>query len=157
MTGEELRSHEVEEGEILSSSEGLGGFPIANMKSDEEPTHKEESGEYQSSGKRLSDPLVTDTKLDDHVSGSDDHGTVVEVGLGVDRELAHSPVVADQIVDQGARFLVADTVLGARSTTVENSGCPVQVQSQVRVGSDLNFPISEAGCGLADSEVPRLI
>ena len=53
--------------------------------------------------------------------------------------------------------MVANIVLGARSTTVENSGCPVQVQSQVRVGSDLNFPISEAGCGLADSEVPRLI
>ena len=53
--------------------------------------------------------------------------------------------------------MVTDTVLRARSTTVENSGCPVQVQSQVRVGSDLNFPISEVGCGLADSEVPRLI
>ena len=53
--------------------------------------------------------------------------------------------------------MVTDTVLGARSTTVENSGCPIQVQSQVRVGSDLNFPIFEAGCGLADSEVPRLI
>ena len=25
------------------------------------------------------------------------------------------------------------------------------------MGSDLNFPIFEVGCGLADSEVPRLI
>ena len=25
------------------------------------------------------------------------------------------------------------------------------------MGSDLNFPISEVGCGLVDSEVPRLI
>ena len=157
VTGEGSGSHEDEEGEIPSSGEGLGGFPVANMKSDEELTHKEESREYQSSGKRLSDPFVTDTKPDDHVSSSDDHDTVVKAGLGVDKEPAHSPVVADQIVDQGAGFLVVDTVLGARSTTVENSGCPIQVQSQVRVGSNLNFPIFEAGCGLADSEVPRLI
>ena len=46
MTGEGSGSHEVEEGEIPSSGERLGGFPIADMKSDEEPTHKEESGEY---------------------------------------------------------------------------------------------------------------
>ena len=148
MTGKGSRSHEDEEGEIPSSGEGLGGFPVANMKSDEELTHKEESREYQSFGKRLSDPFVTDTKPDDRVSGSDDHDIVVKAGLGVDRELTHSPVVTDQIVDQRAGFLVVDTVLGARSTTVENSGCPIQVQSQVRVGSNLNFPIFEAGCGL---------
>ena len=67
VTGEGLGSHEDKEGEIPSSDEGLGGFPVADMKSNEEPTHKEESGEYQSSGERLSDPLVTDTKLDDRV------------------------------------------------------------------------------------------
>ena len=155
--GEGSGSHEDGEGEIPSFGEGLGGFPVANMKFDKEPTHKEESGEYQSSSKRLSDPLMTDTKPNDRVSGSDDHDTIVEAGLGVDREPAHSLVVIDQIVDQGAGFLVANIVLGARSTTVENSGCPVQVQSQVRVGSNLNFPISEAGCGLTDLEVPRLI
>ena len=77
--------------------------------------------------------------------------------MSVDREPTHSPVVANQIADQGAGFLVANIVFGAHSTTVENSGCPVQVQSQVRVGSDLNFPISEVGCGSADFEVPRLI
>ena len=157
VTGEGLGSHEDEEGEIPSFDEGLGGFPVADMKSNEEPTHKEESGEYQSSGERLSDPLVTDTKPDDRVPGSNDHGTVVEAGLSVDREPTHSPVVANQIADQGVGFLVANIVFGAHSTTVENSGCPVQVQSQVRVGSDLNFPISEVGCGSADSEVPKLI
>ena len=67
VTGEGLGSHEDKEGEIPSSDEGLGGFPVADVKSNEEPTHKEESGEYQSSGERLSDPLVTDTKLDDRV------------------------------------------------------------------------------------------
>ena len=70
---------------------------------------------------------MTDMKPDNRVSGLDDHDTVVEAGLGVDREPAHSPIVADQIVDQGAGFLVANIVLGAHSTTVENSGCPVQV------------------------------
>ena len=157
MTGEGLGSHEDEEGEIPSFDEGLGGFPVADMKSNEEPTHKEESGEYQSFGKRLSDPLVTDTKPNDRVSGSNDHGIVVEAGLSVDREPTHSSIVANQIADQRARFLVTDIVLGARSTTVENSRCLIQVQSQVRVGSDLNFPISEVGCGSANSEVPRLI
>ena len=80
---------------------------------------------------------MIDTKPDNRVSGFDDDGTIVEAGLGVDREPAHSLVVADQIVDQGVGFLVADRVLGARSTIIENFGCPVQVQSQVRVGSDL--------------------
>nr|POF09046.1 hypothetical protein CFP56_38627 [Quercus suber] len=94
---------------------------------------------------------------DEHVSSSEDHGTDVEAGLSVVREPAHSPVVADQIVDHEARCLVADTVNGACSTTVLNFGCPIQVQSQVRGGSDLYFPISEVGRGLDDSEVPRLI
>ena len=76
-------------------------------------------------------------KPDDRVSGSNDDDTIVEVGLGVDKEPVHSLVVVDQIVDQGAGFLVVDRVLGARSTIVENFGCPVQVQSQVKVGSDL--------------------
>ena len=125
MIGQGSRSHKDEEGEIPSSGEGLGGFPVANMKPDEELTHKEESGEYQSSDKRLNDPFVTDTKPDDHVSGSDDHGTVVEAGLGIDREPTHSLIVTDQIVDQGAGFLVADTAVGARLTTIENFGCPV--------------------------------
>ena len=95
VTGEELGSHKDEEGKILSSGEGLGGFPVADMKSNEEPTYKEESGEYQSFSKRLSDPLVTNTKPEDRVSGSNDHGTVVEAGLSVDREPTHSPVVTD--------------------------------------------------------------
>ena len=157
VTGEGSGTHEDEKGEIPSSGEGLGGFPVADMKSDEEPTHMEESGEFQCSGERLSDPLVTDSKLVDRESGSVVHGTVVEADLSVDRAPACSPVVADQNVDQGTGFLVADTGLGARVTTVENSGCPVQVQSQVRVVSDLNVPISEVGCGSVDPEVSRLI
>ncbi|KAK7837788.1 adenine dna glycosylase [Quercus suber] len=157
VTGEGSGTHKDEEGEIPSSGEGLGGSPIADMNSDEGLTHKEESREFQSSGGRLSGPFVIDTKLDDHVLGSEDHGTVVEAGLSVDREPAHSPIVVDQIVDHGARFLVTDIVNGACSTTIENSGCPVQVQSQVRVRSDLYFPISEVGHGLVDFEVPRLI
>ena len=68
---------------------------------------------------------MTDTKPDDSVSGSDDHGVAVEASLSADREPAHSLVVDDQIVDQGAGFLVADTAVGARSITIENSGCPV--------------------------------
>nr|POE73585.1 hypothetical protein CFP56_44901 [Quercus suber] len=157
VTGEGSGTHEDEEGEIPSFDEGLGGSPIADMNSDEGPTHKEESKEFQSSGERLNGPFVIDMKPDDHVLGSEDHGTDVEAGLSVDREPAHSPVVADQIVDHGAGCLVADTVNGACSTIVENSGCPVQVQSKVRVGLDLYFPISEVGRGLGDSEVPRLI
>ena len=74
----------------------------------------------------------------------------------VDRESAHSLDVADHTVGQGAGLLVADTSFRACSTTVENSGCPIQVQSQLVVGSDLNIPIFEVGCGLIDSEVPKL-
>ena len=68
---------------------------------------------------------MTDTKPDDSVSGSDDHGVAVEASLSADREPAHSLVVDDQIMDQGAGFLVADTAVGARLTTIENFGCPV--------------------------------
>ncbi|KAL0008015.1 hypothetical protein SO802_009517, partial [Lithocarpus litseifolius] len=96
-------------------------------------------------------------KPDDRVSVSDDHGTVGEAVLSSDREPTHSPIVADQTGEQGAGFLVADTSFGAHSTTVENSGCPVQVQSQLVVGSDLNVSISEMVCGLIESEGPRLI
>ncbi|KAF3976445.1 hypothetical protein CMV_000376 [Castanea mollissima] len=70
--------------------------------------------------------------------------------------MAHSLDVIDQIVDQEAGFLVADTSFGAHSTAVENSGCPVQVQSQLVVGSGLNIPISEVARGLIESEFPRL-
>ncbi|KAF3973723.1 hypothetical protein CMV_002871 [Castanea mollissima] len=158
VTGEGSGTHEDEEGEIPSSGVGLGSSPADDTKSDEEPrTHKEEAGEFQSSGQRMSCPLVTVTKPDNCVSGSDDHGTVVEAVLSADRKPAHSPVVADQTVDQGAGFLVAETSFGARSTTAENSECPAQVQSQLVVGSDLNFPIFEVGCGFFESEVPRLI
>lgn len=156
-TGEGSGTHEDEEGEIPSSGEGLGGSPVADMNSDEGSTHKEESREFQSSGARLSGPSVTDMKPDEHVSSSEDHGTDVEAGLSVVREPAHSPAVTDQIVDHGAGCLVTDTDNGACSTTVDNSGCPVQVQSQVRGGSDLYFPISEVGRGLGNSESPRLI
>nr|POF10040.1 hypothetical protein CFP56_46387 [Quercus suber] len=153
--GEGSGTHEDEEGEIPSSGEGMGGSPIADMHSDEGPTHKEESREFQSSGARLSGLSVTNMKLDGHVLSSEDHGTAVEAGLSV--EPAHSPAVADQIVDHGDGCLVADTDNGDCSTTVDDSGCSVQVQSQVRGGSDLYFPISEVGCGLGDSETPRLI
>ncbi|KAF3957814.1 hypothetical protein CMV_017209 [Castanea mollissima] len=105
----------------------------------------------------MSCSLVTITKPDDCVSGPDDHGTVVEAVSSANREPAHSPVVADQTVDHGAGFLGADRSFGARSTTAEYSGCPVQVPSQLVVGSDLNFPNSEVGCSLIESEVPRLI
>ncbi|KAL4614942.1 hypothetical protein ACB092_07G089100 [Castanea dentata] len=94
--------------------------------------------------------------IDGTIQLQDVHGTVVEAVLSADREPAHSLDVTDQIVDQEAGFLVADTSFGAHSTTVENSGCPVQVQSQLVVGSDLNIPISEVARGLIESEFPRL-
>ena len=157
MTGEGSGTHEEEEGEFPSSNDGLGGFPAAETKSDEEPgTLKEEARELQSSEERRSCPLVTVTKLDVTVLGSDEHGTFMEAILSVDRESAHSLEIVDHTVGQGAGLLVADTSFGACSTTVENSGCPVQVQSQLVVGSDLNIPIFEVGCGLIDSEVPKL-
>ena len=123
--GEGSGTHEDEEGEILSSGEGLGGSLAADTKSDEKLSHKEVAREFQSSGERLSGPIVTNTKPDDSVSGSDDHDAAVEASLSADREPAHSLVVDDQIVDQGAGFLVVDTAVGARSITIENSGCPV--------------------------------
>ena len=157
MTGEGSGTHEEEEGEFPSSNDGLGGFPAAETKSDEEPgTLKEKARELQSSEERRSYPLVTVTKLDVTVLGSDEHGTFVEAILSVDRESAHSLDIADHTVGQGAGLLVADTSFGACSTTVENSGCPVQVQSQLGVGSYLNIPIFEVGRGLIDSEVPKL-
>jgi len=107
VTSEGSRTDEEEEGEIPSSSEGLGGSLAANTKLDGEPgTHKEEAGEFQSSSKRLSCPLVTVMKPDDRVSvaDSDVHCTVVEAVLSADKELVHSPDVADQTVDQGVGF-----------------------------------------------------
>nr|POE76463.1 uncharacterized protein ycf45 [Quercus suber] len=129
----------------------------ATSQSDEEPgNRKEEAGEIQSSGERWSCSIVNVTKLDVPVSGSDEHGTFVEAVLSADREPAQSPDVTDRMLGQGSGLLVADTSGGDCSTTVDNSGCPVQVQSQLVVGSDLNFPIFEVGRGLIDSEVPRL-
>ena len=95
-------------------------------------------------------------KLDVTVSGSDEHSTFVEAILSTDREPAHSTDVADHTVGQGAGLLVADTSFGAFSTTIENSGCLVQVQSQLVVGSNLNIPIFEVGRGLINSKVPKL-
>ena len=76
--------------------------------------------------------------------------------MSANRELAHSTDVADHTMGQGARLLVADTSFRACSTTIENSGCPIQVQSQLVVGSNLNIPIFEVGRGLIDSKVPKL-
>ena len=86
---------------------------------------------------------------DSIVAGSNVHGIVVEAVLSTN--------VADQTMDQGVGFLVADTPFGVCSTIVENFGRPILVQSQLLVGSNLNIPISEMGCGLINSEVPRLI
>ena len=157
MTREGSGTHEEEEGEFPSSGDGLGGFPAAETKSDEEPrTRKEEVGELQSSEERRSYPLITIMKPDVTVSGSDEHNTFVEAILSTDKEPAHSTDVADHNVGQGAGLLVADTSFGAFSTTIENSGCLVQVQSQLVVGSNLNIPIFEVGRGLIDSKVPKL-
>ena len=72
MTGEGSGTHEEEEREFPSSNDGLGGFPVAETKSDEEPgTLKEEARELQSSEERRSCPLITVTKLDVTVLGSD--------------------------------------------------------------------------------------
>nr|POE89208.1 hypothetical protein CFP56_57129 [Quercus suber] len=160
VTSEGSWTHEEEEGEIPSSGEGLGGSLAADTKLDGEPrTHKEEVGEFQSSGKRLVCPLVIVTKPDNRVlvANSDVHGTVVEAVLSANREPIHSLDVTNQTVDQGVGFLVAYTTFGARSTIVENSGCPILVESQLLVGSNLNIPVSEVGCGLIVSKVPRLI
>ncbi|KAL0001000.1 hypothetical protein SO802_014781 [Lithocarpus litseifolius] len=158
VTGEGSGTHEDEKGEIPSSGEGLGGSSVAVTKADAEPgNHKEEAGESQRSGERPRCPIVIVTKPDDRVLVSDDHGTVGEVVLCSVREPADSPAVADQTGEQGVGFLVADTSSGAISTTVENSGCPVQVQSQLVVGSDLNVSISEMVCGSIEPEGPRLL
>lgn len=68
-------------------------------------------------------PPTTAMKPDDHVSVADSldaepdaHGTIVEVGLSTDRELAHSPTATEQIGDQGAGFLVVDPPIVVRST-----------------------------------------
>nr|POF11667.1 hypothetical protein CFP56_62243 [Quercus suber] len=157
VTGEGSGTHEEEKGESPCSGDELGGVPVAETKSDEEPgNHKEEAREIQSSGERRSCSIVNVTKLDVPISGSDEHGTFVEAVLSADREPAQSPDVADRMLGQGSGLLVADTSGGDCSTTVDNSGCPVQVQSQLVVGSDLNFSIFEVGRGLIDSEVPRL-
>ena len=157
MTREGSRTHKEEEGEFPSSNDGLGGFPTVETKSDEEPrTLKEEARELESSEERRSYPLITVTKLDVTVLGSDEHGTFVEAILSVDRESAHSLDVTDHTMGQGAGLLVADTSFRACSTTVENSGCPVQVQSQLVVGLDLNIPIFEVSRGLIDFKVPKL-
>ena len=63
--------------------------------------------------------------IDGTIQLQDVHGIVVEVVLSADREPAHSPDVTDQIMDQEAGILVADTSFAALLTIVENSGCPV--------------------------------
>ena len=86
-------------------------------------THKEEEGEIPSSGEGPGCPPTVATKPDDHVSVADSldaepsaHGTIVEVGLSTDGELAHSPTAAKQTGDQGAGFLVANPPIVVRTT-----------------------------------------
>ena len=81
----------------------------------------------------------------------------MRVGLSTDGEPVHSPIAAEQTADQGAAFLATDPPIGVCSTIAENSRSPDMVQRQFLVGSDLSFPVTEVGCGLTDSKIPRLV
>ncbi|KAK9997961.1 hypothetical protein SO802_017564 [Lithocarpus litseifolius] len=107
-------------------------------------THEEEEGEIPSSSEGQGCPPAAATKPDDHVSVADSldaeppgtHGTIVEVGLSTESELVNSPIAAAQTDDQGARFLDTNPPVGIRSTYVADSGCPDLVQSQFLVALD---------------------